>query len=90
VQVTLKLSPGVTVKPAMVKEAIDAASDHLGMKIVDFNLKGEFIHLAADVKNKKALSRGVQGFSIRLARAVNRAGSHTGKVFADRYSLSSD
>src|SRR5262249_10884764 len=30
-------------------------------------------------------SRGMQGLTIRLARAINRALGRTGKVFADRY-----
>jgi hypothetical protein len=85
VQVTLRLA--VAVRSAQVKEAIEAASDHLGMRIADFSLKGDRIHLTAEVKNKKALSRGMQGFCIRLARAVNREGSHQGKVFADRYEV---
>jgi hypothetical protein len=87
VQVTLKLSSGVNIKPAQVKEAIDEGGDRFGMRVVDFSVKGEKILFTADVKNKKALSRGMQGLTIRLARAVNRTSSHQGRVFADRYQV---
>jgi hypothetical protein len=35
--------------------------------------------------NRRALSRGVQGLSVRIARALNRRMQRRGKVFADRY-----
>ena len=31
------------------------------------------------------LARAIQGLAVRLARALNRLASRTGKVFADRY-----
>jgi hypothetical protein len=88
VEVTLRLSAGVSVRLAQVKEALDEGSERFGMRVVDFGIKGDRIHLTADVKNKKALSRGMQGLTIRLARAINRTSTHHGKVFADRYQLS--
>jgi putative transposase len=87
VNITLRLSPGVTVKAAQLKEALEGGSDRFGMKVVDFGVKSDRIQLSADVKNKKALSRGMQGLTIRLARAINRTSSHQGKVFADRYEV---
>jgi len=32
-------------------------------------------------------SRAIQGLAVRLARALNRLASRTGKVFADRYHM---
>ena len=43
------------------------------------------IHLIVEASDRVALSRGVQGLCIRLARAVNRACGRRGPVFADRY-----
>ena len=43
------------------------------------------IHLIVEASDRVALSRGVQGLCIRLARAVNRACGRRGSVFADRY-----
>jgi REP-associated tyrosine transposase len=87
VKVTLKLNPGITVRIGQVKEAVEEGSERFGMRVLDFSIKGDRIHIAADVKNKKALSRGVQGLTIRLARAINRTSTHHGKVFADRYDV---
>src|SRR5262249_35755571 len=41
--------------------------------------------LIAETENRRALARGVQGLSIRVARAVNRQLERKGRVFADRY-----
>jgi hypothetical protein len=41
--------------------------------------------MLVEAKSREGLSRGVQGLSIRLARAINRACRRTGKVWADRY-----
>jgi hypothetical protein len=43
------------------------------------------MHLVVEVEDPPALSRAVQGLAIRLARALNRLASRTGKVFADRF-----
>jgi REP-associated tyrosine transposase len=86
VHVSLKLKGGLAApRLSELKEAVEAGSERFGMRVVDVSLKGDRIVIAADVKNKKALSRGMQGLTIRLARAINRAGTHEGKVFADRY-----
>jgi hypothetical protein len=37
------------------------------------------------VNDRRSLTRGIQGLSIRLAKAVNRRLQRHGKVFADRY-----
>jgi hypothetical protein len=41
--------------------------------------------LIAEADDRKALSRGIQGLCIRIARAVNRVLQRTGRLFADRY-----
>lgn len=43
------------------------------------------MHLLVEVLHRTALSRGVQGLAVRLARALNRMMSRRGKVFADRF-----
>src|SRR5262249_38054296 len=48
-------------------------------------IQWDHIHLAVEAENRRALTRGLQGLIIRLARAINRALSRKGKVFADRY-----
>jgi hypothetical protein len=43
------------------------------------------VHLIAEAEHGRALSGGVRGLAIRLARAVNRTLGRHGQVFADRY-----
>ncbi len=54
-------------------------------RIVHFSVQGAHIHLICEARNRQHLSRGVQGFKIRVAKAVNRACGRKGTVFADRY-----
>jgi putative transposase len=45
----------------------------------------DHVHLVAEASDKRALSRGMQGLSIRVAKAINRRLRRHGKVLADRY-----
>jgi putative transposase len=45
----------------------------------------DHLHLLAEASERRALSRGLQGLSIRLAKAVNRHLRRSGRVFAERY-----
>jgi REP element-mobilizing transposase RayT len=54
-------------------------------RIVEFNVLANHLHLLTEATSKQALARGVQGFSVRVARRVNSALNRTGKLFAHRY-----
>lgn len=54
-------------------------------RIVEFNVLGNHLHLITEASSKQALARGIQGFSVRVARRVNSALKRTGKLFAHRY-----
>ena len=41
--------------------------------------------MIAEARDERALSRGMQGLSIRMAKALNRLWARSGKVFADRF-----
>jgi hypothetical protein len=41
--------------------------------------------MMVEAANKRSLSRGMQGLSIRIARGLNRLMRRTGKVLSDRY-----
>lgn len=45
------------------------------------------IHLTIEAKNKAAMSHGMQGLSIRLARRLNTALERTGTLFGARYEV---
>jgi REP element-mobilizing transposase RayT len=54
-------------------------------RVVHFSVQSNHVHLLVEAHDKLALSRGVAGLSIRLARSVNRVLSRRGRVWADRY-----
>jgi REP element-mobilizing transposase RayT len=55
-------------------------------RIVHFSVQGRHIHLVCEAADRRALSRGIQGFKIRVAKAINAAlDDRRGQVFADRY-----
>ncbi len=54
-------------------------------RVVEFSVQNDHVHLVVEAHDKDALSRGMQGLAIRLARAVNRALSASGTVWGDRY-----
>ena len=54
-------------------------------RIVHFALLAHHLHLIVEAKNREALSRGMQGLGIRLARRLNKAAGRRGRVIEDRY-----
>jgi len=62
-----------------------AASSHANFRILEFSIQDNHVHLIAEAEHRRALSAGVRGLAIRLARAVNRALGRRGQVWSDRY-----
>jgi hypothetical protein len=45
----------------------------------------DHLHLIVEAEDTRSLSRAMQGLSVRIAKALNRALGRKGKVFADRF-----
>ena len=43
------------------------------------------LHLVAESSDERALSRGMTGLAVRIARGLNRLWRRVGEVFPDRY-----
>jgi len=90
--VTLKLKPGA---PPLrrhhmyrtLRAAFRRGKERLGFRLVHYSVQSNHIHLICEAPDKQALSRGMQGLAVRLARSVNRIAGRKGTVFADRYHL---
>ena len=54
-------------------------------RIIEFNVLGNHLHLICEAGGAVALARGVQGFTVRLVRRLNKLLKRTGKYFANRY-----
>jgi putative transposase len=68
-----------------VRRALALAKSRFGFSLVQFSVQRDHLHLIAEADDRRALSRGIQGLCIRIARAVNRQLQRTGRLFADRY-----
>ena len=56
-----------------------------GMRLVEFTVLSNHLHLIVEADNSRELSRGMQGLCVRLARALNDALKRSGRVFADHF-----
>lgn len=54
-------------------------------RIVEFSVQADHLHLIAEAEGRHALSRGMRGFSVSLARQVNRLLFRRGQVITDRW-----
>jgi len=90
VHVTLRLRRGL---PSLrydaphehVRRALSVGSERFGFRVVHYSVQSNHVHLVAEVDDERALTRGMRGLTVRLARGLNRLWRHTGKVLADRY-----
>jgi|SRR5690349_8293287 len=56
-----------------------------GFRIVQFSVQGNHVHLIIEADSAHGLSEGMRAWTIRVARAINRALGRRGKVFPHRY-----
>jgi len=59
--------------------------DNPDFRICHISIQRNHLHLIVEARSKQALSRGMQSFAIRAARAINRSTGSCDDVFADRY-----
>jgi REP element-mobilizing transposase RayT len=70
---------------AALERTLHAGSDRFGFRLVEYSIQTNHLHLVAEATDRTALSRGMQGLKVRIARALNRVWNRKGRVFADRY-----
>ena len=68
-----------------IGRALGAAAERFGMRIVQFSVQGNHMHLVVEAASNEALSQAMQGLAIRVAKGLNRVMHRRGRVFADRY-----
>jgi REP element-mobilizing transposase RayT len=90
VHVTLRVVPGLrSLRDGRlfhkVRDAFSRARERFGFRLVHFSVQSNHLHLIAEARDRRALSTGLQGLCVRVARAVNRVLDRRGPLFADRY-----
>jgi len=56
-------------------------------RVVAYSVQDDHVHFIVEASNKDALARGMKAVGSRLARAVHRFFSRTGRVLAGRYHI---
>jgi REP element-mobilizing transposase RayT len=54
-------------------------------RLVQFSIQTNHLHLIVEAEDRHALSRGMRGLGVRLARRLNRSWRRRGRVLAERY-----
>jgi REP element-mobilizing transposase RayT len=90
VHVTLRVRPDVENLRCrrflhVLDRALAAVHARPGLRIVHYSVQGNHLHLIAEAPDQPTLSRRMQGFTIRVAKRLNRELGRKGSVFADRY-----
>ncbi len=70
---------------SVIGRAIGKAAERFGMRIVQFAVEGNHVHLIVEATATESLSRAMQGFSIRVAKGLNRVMKKSGRILGDRY-----
>ena len=60
-------------------------ANRFGFRLVHYSVQGNHVHLLAEAKDERALSKGMNGLGTRVARRLNRVMQRRGKVLDDRY-----
>jgi len=55
------------------------------MRVIHFSVQRDHVHLLVEASDQRALSAGMKGLGVRLARAINGAMNRRGRVFTDRF-----
>jgi REP element-mobilizing transposase RayT len=71
--------------PTVEQALARATRTRLGFRVVHFSVQHDHLHLIVEASSKRALSRGMQGLAIRIARRLNLLVNRSGKVWADRF-----
>jgi REP element-mobilizing transposase RayT len=69
----------------LLESAFFAGGNKFGLRLNHFSVQGNHLHLIVEAEDNRALSRGMQGMTVRMARSLNRLMQRRGSVFADRF-----
>src|SRR5258706_9895478 len=69
----------------LLEQCLADALGRFGLRIIQFSVMGNHIHLIVEADSSVALSRGMQGLCIRIAKALNRLMDRSGTVFSDHF-----
>ena len=69
----------------VLRRSFGAGCDRFGFRLNHYSVQDGHLHLIVEAEDRRALSRGLKGLCIRIARALNKLWGRKGQVFGDRY-----
>jgi REP element-mobilizing transposase RayT len=90
VHVTLRIRDGLPslrrhATHALLHDCFVAASRSSSFRLTEYSVQTNHVHAIVEAAGRAALSRGMKGLGVRVARALNRLWQRRGSVLADRY-----
>ena len=70
---------------ALIRTALSEASERSDFQVVHHSIQSNHVHLILEARDREALTAGMRGLLVRLARGLNRLWLRCGSVFADRF-----
>jgi len=68
-----------------IAACFETSLGRFGLRLIEFSVLGNHLHLIVEADDTESLSRGMQGLGVRMAKALNRVMGARGRVFADHY-----
>ena len=68
-----------------LRQAFEKARGRFGARLIEYSVQGNHLHLIIEADDTEALSRAMQGLTIRIAKALNAMMARAGQVFDDHY-----
>ena len=68
-----------------IEKALVLGKDRGDFRVCQFSVQRDHVHMLCEANSARALSRGMQGLCIRIAKRLNSVLRRKGAVFADRY-----
>jgi hypothetical protein len=70
---------------ARVRAALRAGKERFGLRVCHYSVQGNHMHLIVEASSRRALTLGMRGLGVRIARGVNGALGRSGRIIGDRY-----
>ena len=68
-----------------IGRCLEKAVGRFGLRVIEYSVLGDHVHFIVEADDSAALSRGMQGLAIRIAKSLNRMMKRRGRVFDDHY-----
>jgi len=68
-----------------ILRALGEGRERFGFRLTQFSVQSNHVHMIVEADDRLALSRGMKGIAVRVARTVNRLWKRRGSVFSDRF-----